>query len=520
MAYWLNGYDRQETQYLIHGFTYGFSLQYEGNRESQAAKNLKSAIEHPDVVSKKLQKELAAGHIAGPFDCPPPNLKISPLGVVPKKTPNEFRLIHHLSYSEKGHDGSSVNEGIPREECRVQYATVDEAVQKIKKLGGNPWLFKVDIRNTFRIIPVRPEDYMLLGFQWQGKYYFDRRLPMGCSISCRVFTSLSRALVWIMINKLGASDMAFLLDDFLGMEVSQQNCQHILSKFLWLCQTLGIPIATEKTLGPSQCLVFLGLTLDTIKAEIRLPMDKIEHCIQLLHHFRRKKSAKLKEIQSLTGLLSFCCTAIQGGRAFTRRLIALTMGVTVEHHHVKLNAAARADLAVWLQFLQHFNGRSMFLHEQWLSSQKVRLYTDSAGSLGYGAIYRSYWLYGPFPDKWKNLNITFLELYPIVLAVNVWGHLMQNHSILFTTDNEALVYIINKQSSKDALIMTGIRKLVAACLKFNIRFKATHISSAANYLSDHLSRLQVDQFRAKATWCRENPTVVPANLLPENFLAQ
>ena len=42
------------------------------------------------VLQKKLQKELDAGRILGPFDEPPfPNLRVSPIKVAPKKTPGE-----------------------------------------------------------------------------------------------------------------------------------------------------------------------------------------------------------------------------------------------------------------------------------------------------------------------------------------------------------------------------------------------------------------------------------------------
>ena len=37
---------------------------------------------------------------------------------------------------------------------------------------------KVDIRHAFRLCPVRPQDYRLLGMFWQGSYYVDTRLNL------------------------------------------------------------------------------------------------------------------------------------------------------------------------------------------------------------------------------------------------------------------------------------------------------------------------------------------------------
>ena len=47
------------------------------------------------------------------------------------------------------------------------------------------------------------------------------------------------------------------------------------------------------------------------------------------------------------------------GRAFLRRLIDLTMGCSKPHHHIRLTRQAKLDLGVWLDFLTHFNGRSV-----------------------------------------------------------------------------------------------------------------------------------------------------------------
>ena len=105
------------------------------------------------------------------------NFRISPLGLVPKKAPGEFRLIHHLSFPE----GSSVNDGIPRELSSVHYATIDDAIKKISSLGAGCFLAKTDIKSAFRIILLHPRDFDLLCLEWEGKFYFDRCLPMGCS---------------------------------------------------------------------------------------------------------------------------------------------------------------------------------------------------------------------------------------------------------------------------------------------------------------------------------------------------
>lgn len=71
---------------LLHGFTFGFSLNYMGPRGPVSCKNMVSASENKDQLLAKLNKEIELGRIFGPFDVPPfKNFYCSPIGVLPKK---------------------------------------------------------------------------------------------------------------------------------------------------------------------------------------------------------------------------------------------------------------------------------------------------------------------------------------------------------------------------------------------------------------------------------------------------
>ena len=187
-----------------------------------------------------------------------------------------------------------------------------------------------------------------------------------------------------------------------------------------LCSFLGIPMAPEKTVGPSTTLAFAGIELDTVLMEARLPQEKLDKCRDLLSTFLRRRKVTLQEIQSLTGLLNFACTVVVPGRAFLRRLIDLTIGVRKPHFLIRLSKDVKEDLLVWQSFLSGFNGRSFFLADQWKNSNQLEVYTDASGALGYGAVFGRHWCYGQWPHSWCHLNIAFLELYPIVLSLHLW----------------------------------------------------------------------------------------------------
>ena len=46
---------------------------------------------------------------------------------------------------------------------------------------------KSDIKSAFRLIPVYPGVFDLLGFHFKGAYYINKMLQFGCPISCKMF---------------------------------------------------------------------------------------------------------------------------------------------------------------------------------------------------------------------------------------------------------------------------------------------------------------------------------------------
>ena len=145
-----------------------------------------SVLNDPQAAIKKLQQEFDAGRLAGPFDSNSfPDFVISPLGLIPKKEAGEFCLTQDLSFPHY----DSVNDQIPKEACRVSYETLGDMVALVKTNGPGSLIAKADIESAFWIIPIHPDDYHLLGFTWEDKFFYDKCLPMGCSTSCTIFES-------------------------------------------------------------------------------------------------------------------------------------------------------------------------------------------------------------------------------------------------------------------------------------------------------------------------------------------
>lgn len=480
-------------------------------------KNHNSALSNPVAVRQILQSELKSARIAGPFQSPPfDNFVCSPISLREKKEKGKYRLIHDLSYPH----GLSVNSSIPDHAATVQYQLLDHVIQLVQKAGKGAFIAKADIEQAFRLIPIAPQYYNLLVFHFDGKFYYDKCLAMGLRSSCSVFETLSCALQWIMQTQFNACYVSHILDDFIFINPIEQVCQRDLDNFIKLCSDIGIPIKHAKTVSPNTQVEAHGILLDSVVQHAKLPNDKVQKCVHLLTVISRKRKVTLKFLQSLIGTLQFASRAIAPGRAFLRRIINLTIGVNNPYHHISITAEARADIKCWLTFLQDFNGVSLFHKSAWLSSDTVNLHTDSAGSKGFAAVFGQQWFVGSFPSSWESLHITVKELYPIVLAVSIWGLHISNQKILFHTDNQACVHIINSQTSKDKNIMKLVRHMVSQGLRYNVMFRAVHVPGKNNILPDLLSRFQFQRARKIAPWLNTIQTPIPPSLQPQALLGQ
>lgn len=298
----------------MDGFSTGFRLGYIGPKNNSLSPNLKSCIEDPATVAIKLQQELQASRVRGTFAQPPfPIFKVSPLGLVPKKTPGQFRLIHHLSYP----DGHSVNDYIDPSLASVRYSTFDDATAILRQLGPGTLFAKTDIDSAFRLIPIHPDDHYLLGFRFQELYYYDTCLPMGASSSCAIFERFSSSLQYAAQSQLGIHHMVHILDDFLFLSSAKSaSCQTDLDKFLKFCHYIGVPIKHEKSESARTVITFMGLELDSLLVEARLPLDKLTKVRDSLARITKSRKVTLKELQSIIGLLNFCCQVVLPGHCF------------------------------------------------------------------------------------------------------------------------------------------------------------------------------------------------------------
>ena len=504
LRYLLEGYDVTKAAYILDGFSKGFSVGSNARPHGDYDRNLTSCYANPNVIDKYILTERALGRIIGPFEVSPfRNYQISPIGLIPKSTPGEFRVIQHLSFPF----GSSLNDSIPREAVDVQYGSIDDAIHAIMRCEAPAaYMAKTDIQCAYRIIPIRPEERCMMGFKWRNGYYFDCALAMGCSSSSKIFQAFSDSLVWIAQKKFGCSAIVNVLDDFLLVENSLAAGRLALGNFTRMCDIIQVPLKASKTVEPCTEITFLGLKLDSVGKVLILPRDKVSSCQVMIRSMMHKKSIRLRELQSIIGRLNFACLAVPVGRPFLRRLIDLTRGTFKPERYIHISVQAHQDLQAWDRFLGSFNGCSMFKNRYWKEDEVLSMTTDASGSIGFGAILGSAWLHGSWPSQLSDQSIVVKEMVPIVVAVHAWLPVLQGRCVRVVCDNLPVVCAVNSQSCRDRNLLPWIRRFFVVCAVNDIKVVASHISSKANSRADAISRGLFQRLRGLMPGASPHPT--------------
>ena len=338
---------------------------------------------------------------------------------------------------------------------------------------------KLDLKEVYRAVPVHPDDQPLLGMRWKDQVFIDATLPFGLRSAPKIFSALADALLWIL-HLLGHTNTLHYLDDYLLVgPPSSPSCREALASACSLAVELGLEIAEEKTEGPTSCLTFLGIKIDSAASMLRLPKDKLANLkLQLarwLLRDRPRHSRTKRELLSLLGLLNHAASVVKPGRTFICSLIDASTAAKHLDHYVHLSAQARADLTWWHTFVQSWNGKSLLPEPEPAQS----LYSDASGSWGFGALSEHDWFSAP----WTRTDC------------DGGGTLGPSVTRCFC-NNQAVVCALNKSSAKDPQLMRLLRSLFFFCASYNISVSACHIPGAHNSPADALSRDHIPLFHS------------------------
>lgn len=522
----------REAEQILQAIQHGIDIEYEGPRRTKTRECTNPPLKRPEDAAKiaaVIAQDVADGKKAGPFQTQPFSVfTCSPIGAVPKRDSDKIRVIHNLSYP---FHGDSVNRGTM--DGVLKLGKFDDACDIIKQLGQGALLCKLDVEAAYKQVPVRPQDWPLLGFKWCDEWYYERVLPFGLKSSCRLWELFALALHHFFSVDLGIQCLVHYVDDFLLAFPAQQTkeAKEGMRKAMELAHYLGLSMAASKAEGPTHQLTFLGIQLNTLEMIARLSADRLHELLSLLASWENKGSADESELASLLGVLDWACRVIRIGRPFKRRIVEHlkeVKRVTRERRErsgshnkhttntltlkgqVPLTDEVRADIQWWIQLAPQWNGTGLLYDREWSECESMQLFTDACDT-GYGGYFRGAHFYGEWSaaqlsqaQRAKRLSIPFLELYAVVLAALLWGHLWQGRRIIFRCDSQTAVATLCNMTARDKDMAWLIRVMTLSAARNGYEFRCLHIEGAHNQIADALSR----GGSLLSTFKQENPGVL------------
>ena len=166
---------------------------------------------------------------------------------------------------------------------------------------------------------------------------------------------------------------------------------------------LGVPLAMHKCLGPTVCLEYLGIILDSMNMHARLLLDKVYRIIEFIETLLGQSSCTKLELLQVLGHFNFASRVILPGRSFVFYLIQLSTTVKELWHRITLNQYCQEDLHMWHKFLTEWNGLSLFYESDFTTIHDMKLYTD-ASFVGFAAVFGSQWIYSKWPEQFPSVS--------------------------------------------------------------------------------------------------------------------
>jgi len=483
-------------------------------------KNAPSIKKCGPEFTETLKKWVQEGHVAGPFNEPPvPNLRLNSLMAEEQK--DKIRPVLNMSNPK----GKSFNDNI--DTLSVGRATMSSAKQFGKALlrsGRGSLMSKMDMKDAYKLIPARPEDYRLQGFFWHGSIFIETQQIFGASTSVNNFDTVAKTLQLLarLESKIPKYLVQQTLDDTACVGPPDSGwCEEFTHNYKKICNQVNINLAAdcpknEKAFSNATIGTVLGIRFNSRDLTWRMPSNKVGDILTDIHTFITGGHVDLKQTQKLAGRLnhlSQMCPFLKGFRRPLNKLLGsfeederILKPVTQELiEDLRVWAAATCDAGGWLPIASEPQVPPLFA---------MYFTSDAAGgtgthewagvaSLGHtedGDI--RFMCRGQWPPNIKTdldekgaafkSKMTTLELVGLFLPFLTMPETLRGRHVVLRVDNKSVVHAWQNKSSKgDATASALVRALmvVTAYLECHVYVEHTKRNSTTeSYLADCLTR--------------------------------
>ena len=477
---------------IVDFLEFGCPAGYQGSvPPERGPSDYKSARDHAGAVDKFVEKEVSYGAIKGPFKDPPfePWCPGNAIMTCPKSESEERRVI--LDF--KRPLGASVNSCIPIDSvddipiCMKLIALL-EFRARLAQLGAGAHMSKTDMRRAYRQLPSDPLDYALLALKWKDVWYWDGATAFGLRWGGAFCQMLSEAIAYICLTR----DRAIVhpyVDDTSNAEKDKSTAWVSHKALTNTIKDLGLEIAPDKCVEPTQLMIFLGILFNTILMIMSVNPVKVKEAWEMCKRYISTDTITRNELQKLLGRLFHVSSCAQGSRRFLNRLLDL-LKESNQVSRVTISLEAKLDLAWFVNFIPAFNGQSVIRDDTIDFEVAVDSCLTGGGGVAPEASYRTTYNDGITSC---NFSISSLECYNLLLATRLWVSQWQGKHVAVFCDNAATVSVLTAGRGQDPLMRACAREMWYLAATHDCNISIFHRPGAENCDPDTLSRAHLSE---------------------------
>lgn len=454
---------------VLHGIEFGFS--YNAPlfiSESRIFPNMPSALEFPDVITKKVEKELEAGRYKGPFSKREVEDLVGffiahPIGVFLKDPLAKPRLVEDLSYPRSG-SIPSVNSLSDVSGFDLNWAGIAETISLMIKAPDGTQAASIDIEGAYRTIGIRPDEFWMGVIQSEPeRFVIDLAAKFGGKISAFIFELPANCFCIIIIRSFPRLDLVRWVDDIVPIRYpinsSPFKYSVHLSDICDLGNDLGFSFASDKRVDFASVSKYLGFLWCWDSKEVLVPEEKRTKYRALVVEMRAGGKVSLESLRALCGKLSHLATIVLEGRVYMRALWRLLAKMEELKLHEKaslgLKESQKADLGWWESKLGEARiGVKLCTMAE--PDDSFGLFCDASTSFGIGIVIGGMAEAFKFKPGWDSLggisrSIGFAEFaaLDVLLFFLFSSRKIRDHHLKVYSDNAGVVGAWKNRSSSN-----------------------------------------------------------------------
>ena len=232
-------------------------------------KNANSASTHGAMFTETLENWIQEGFVAGPFLSPPlPEFRANSLMAIEQK--DQVRPVLNMSYPE----GSSFNDNLDVDVLpKVKMSSARQFGQSVLRAGKGALMSKMDMRDAYKHVPAKVEDFRLQGMQWLGAYFVDTQQIFGQASAVPNFDGFAETTLDVTLAecKIPKDLVHRILDDVANVVPAGSKWgQEFVQKYKENCEDFNIRLASdcplkEKAFKHSTRGTVMGIQFDTMR---------------------------------------------------------------------------------------------------------------------------------------------------------------------------------------------------------------------------------------------------------------